>query len=65
MKKQFSIDRLIIENNHVTIRIREDADVVAGVRQVDKLIRAGCKFDGVVVRFDGGAAAENQSAVAL
>ena len=47
MKKQFSIDRLIIENNCVKIRSRDDADFTVAVLQLVKLVRAGCRFDEV------------------
>jgi hypothetical protein len=47
MKKQFNIDRLIIENGCVKIRSRDDADLVVGVLQLVKLVRAGCRFDEV------------------
>jgi len=47
MKKQFSCDRLIIKDNCVRIRSRDDADLVVGVMQLVKLLRAGCRFDEV------------------
>ena len=47
MKKPFSIDRLIIENNCVKIRSRDDADLLVGALQLVRLVRAGCRFDEV------------------
>ena len=52
MKKQFSIDRLIIENNCVKIRSSNDADLVVGALQLARLVRAGCRFDEVVLRVE-------------
>jgi hypothetical protein len=49
MRKEFRCDGLTIKNNSVEIRSRDDADLVVGVLQLVRLIRAGCRFDEVVV----------------
>jgi hypothetical protein len=49
MKKQFSIDRLIIENGCVKIRSGDDAEFLVAALQLLNLVRAGCTFNDDVI----------------
>jgi hypothetical protein len=49
MKKQFSIDRLIIENGCVKMRSGDDADFLVAALQLVNLVKAGCRFNEVVI----------------
>jgi hypothetical protein len=49
MKKQFSIDRLVIENGCVKIRSGDDVDFHIATVQFVNLVKAGCRFNEVVI----------------
>lgn len=50
VESQSSLDRLIIENNCVTIRPGTDAEFFVALLQLLKLHRAGFEFDEVAIR---------------
>ncbi|MFZ1137904.1 MAG: YozE family protein [Candidatus Sulfotelmatobacter sp.] len=54
-QKQTSLDKLLIENGVVTIKAREDVDIVAGVQQLVRLVRTGAIVKGVRLRLEGHA----------
>lgn len=49
MKKQFSIDRLIIENGCVKIPSGNDVEFFAACMQLINLAKAGCTFNGDII----------------
>jgi hypothetical protein len=49
MKRQFSLDRLIIENGCVTIRSGDDDDFHIASVQLVNLVKAGYRFSEVVI----------------
>ncbi|MFZ1137905.1 MAG: hypothetical protein WAN76_01925 [Candidatus Sulfotelmatobacter sp.] len=53
MKKQFSIDKLIIENGIVLIRGRSDEEFRAAMMQYISLVKAGCTVNEVLIQARG------------